>query len=596
MKALKDIIKKLDYILNAKQKRQYFLVMAIALIGSFWELLGVSAVFPFIESLMQPDKVSKAWYYPLLVKYFGVQASDTLQIITILGIILILIYVVKNVYLCGSAYLQSWYSTSVQRDISIKMEKAYLGSSYVFHLGVNSALLLRSIMQDAAGVFAVFVHIFRIFAEGFTVIVITLFLITLDPVIALSLAALLGSCMLIVFFGLKGLVKKFGKIGTEYDMKMYKYLNEAFNGIKEIMVMNRREYFSKNYEEASVISTRAGRRNGFLNSIPTYIYEVACIGGLIGVVILRINSSEDIASVITKVAVIAASSFKLFPSVGRLTNALNQVIYHRPRLDATYDMLKLIEENADYHVKKIDSTNDVPLTFEKELKIDDVCMKYPEGEENVLDHLSLTVKKGESVALIGPSGAGKTTLADVILGLLKPQSGHVLTDGKDVYENLPRWAKIIGYVPQSVYLTDDTIRNNVAFGIYEDQIDEDKVWHALEQAQLADFVKSLPEGLDTMAGERGVRLSGGQRQRIAIARALYEDPPILVLDEATSALDTETETAVMESIDSLHGQKTMIIVAHRLSTIRNCDAVFQVNAGKATKRDKDEVMKEALPK
>ena len=233
------------------------------------------------------------------------------------------------------------------------------------------------------------------------------------------------------------------------------------------------------------------------------------------------------------------------------------------------------------------------MAFEKDLEIKDVFWKYPSGQEEVLKGAGFVINKGESIALIGPSGAGKTTMADVILGLLKPQKGNIFLDGKDVYGHPVAWSKIIGYVPQAVYLTDDTIRSNVAFGIAEDEIDDKRVWAALEEAQLADHVRKQPDGLDTMVGERGVKLSGGQRQRIAIARALYDDPQILVLDEATSALDTETETAVMEAIDSLQGSKTMIIVAHRLSTIRNCNKIYEINGGKATLRDKEEVLKES---
>ncbi|MBR4207140.1 MAG: ABC transporter ATP-binding protein [Lachnospiraceae bacterium] len=594
MKALKDILNKLNRILTAKQKRQYFLVMSIGMIGSFFELLGVSAVLPFIQAIMQPEDLRGKWYYEYLKEPFNLTEPGSLRTVTVLGLCLIVVYIIKNLYLMFSSYMQSWYSTSVQRDISIKMEKTYLNSSYLFHLEVNSALLLRSIRQDAEGVFAVFIHLFRILCEAFTVGVIAIYLVTLDPLIAISLVGILGVCMCVIFFGLKGLVKYFGRLGAEYDTKMYQYLNQAFNGIKEIMVMNRQEYFSKSYEDASYISTRAARRNGFLNSIPSYIYEMACVGGLIGIVLIRINTSDSIAEVITKVAVMAVSSFRLFPAVGRLTNALNQVLYHRPRLDATYDMLKLLEDTELYRVKHVDKDNYVPLKFEKELSIDNISFKYPTGEDDVLKDLSLTIKKGQSVAFIGPSGAGKTTLADSILGLLKPVKGHIKSDGTDVYENLPAWAKIIGYVPQSVYLTDDSIKNNVAFGIYEDEIDEEKVWKALEGAQLADFVRHLKDGLDTEVGERGVRMSGGQRQRIAIARALYEDPEILVLDEATSALDTETETAVMEAIDSLHGAKTLIIVAHRLSTIRNCDLIYEVNGGKAALKDRSEVLSEEM--
>lgn len=589
MKAVKDIFKKLNYVINGKQKRQYVVVTIIAFIGSMWELLGVSAILPFVEAIMSPDELNSKWYTKLLYKF--ITPKSNMETITILGIFIIIVYILKNLYLMFSQYVQAWYSTGVQRDLSIKLANTYLHSSYLFHLGVNSSVLIRSVTQDVVGVFAVFFYLFRVVAEVFTIGAISVYIVCVDPILAISLVGILGSCMLILFFGLKRLVKLFGRIGRDCDGKNLQYLTQAFNGIKEIMVMNRQEYFADNFNKTCSLSAKAAKRNNFLNVIPANVYEVVCVGGLIGIVVVRLNMTDDITGFVTKLAIIAFAAFRLFPSVSRLTTNLNAIMYNRPRLDSMYEMLKDIENDDTYRVKLIPEDQIVPMTFDNELKIDNITWKYPQGQEPVLRQLAMSVKKGQSVALIGPSGAGKTTLADVILGLLKPQEGHVMLDGQDVYENLPGWSKIIGYVPQAVYLTDDTIRNNVAFGIYQDKIDEDRVWKALEEAQLAEFIRELPEGLDTMVGERGVRLSGGQRQRIAIARALYEDPQILVLDEATSALDTETETAVMEAIDSLHGSKTMIIVAHRLTTIRNCDAIFEINEGKAVLRDKSEVIK-----
>ena len=588
MKAALDIISKLNYIMNSKQKRQYFIVTFLALIGSFWEMLGVAAAMPFVYCITEPETYETKWYAEMVEEYF--HPKDQLETITILGIIIIVIYVVKNIYLMFSSYVQAWYSTGVQRDLSIKMTHTYLNSSYLFHLGVNSAVLIRSITQDVVGVFAVFFYLFRVLAEVFTVTSISIFIITLDPMLAISLVGILGSCMLILFFGLKRLVKLFGRIGQDCDGRMLQYLTQAFNGIKEIMVKNRQKYFAESFDDACSLSARAAKRNNFLNVIPTNVYEMVCIGGLIGIVIARLHMTDDVKGFVAILASLALAAFRLFPSVGRLTTNLNAIMYNRPRLDSMYEMLKEIEEDDTYQLKMADPDDAEPLGFEDKLQIKNVRWKYPAGQEDVLRGLSLEIHKGESVALIGPSGAGKTTLADVVLGLLKPQEGQILLDGVDVYQNLAGWAKIIGYVPQAVYLTDDTIRGNVAFGIYEKDIDDEKIWHALEEAQLAEFVRGLEKGLDTMVGERGVRLSGGQRQRIAIARALYENPQILVLDEATSALDTETETAVMEAIDSLHGSKTMIIVAHRLTTIRNCDAIFEVNGGVATKRNKAEVL------
>lgn len=589
MKAFIDIIKKLNYLITPKQKRQYIFVTIIAFIGSMWELLGVSAILPFIESIMTPEELDGKWYMKLLLMF--TTPKDNVETMTILGLSIIVVYILKNLYLMFSSYVQAWYSTSVQRDLSIRAANVFLHSSYLYHLGVNSSILIRSITQDVVGVFAVFFYLFRVIAELFTVLAISVYILFLDPMLSMSLVGILGFCMIVVFFALKRLVKLFGRIGQDCDGKMLQYLTQAFNGIKEIMVMNRQEYFADSFNKSCALSAKAAKRNNFLNVIPGNIYEIVCIGGLIGLVTIRLHMTDDITGFVTKLAIIAVAAFRLFPSVTRLNTNLNAILYNRTRLDTMYEMMKGIEEEETYQIKMIPKEEVKPLVFKNELKISSIDWQYPQGKSKVLEGLDLSIKKGQSVALIGPSGAGKTTLADVILGLLGPQKGQILLDGEDVYKNLQGWSKIIGYVPQAVYLTDDNIRNNVAFGIYEEEIDEERVWNALKEAQLADFIKSLPDGLNTMVGERGVRLSGGQRQRIAIARALYENPEILVLDEATSALDTETETAVMESIDSLHGTKTMIIVAHRLTTIRNCDVIYEINGGKAIKKDKDEVIK-----
>ncbi|MBR3307913.1 MAG: ABC transporter ATP-binding protein [Lachnospiraceae bacterium] len=588
MRSFGDIVRKLRYILTAKQKRQYVFVTIIAFIGSMWELLGVAAVLPFIETIMTPEIAEERWYTGLVIKYFS--AEDPKEIMTILGLFIILLYLVKNLYLMFSSYVQAWYSTGVQRDLSIKMAQTCLSSSYLYHITMNSSVLIRAITQDVVGVFGVFFYLFRVIAEVFTITAISIYIITLDPLLALSLVVVLGSCMLLLFLGLKKLIRAIGRIGQECESRSLQYLSEAFGGIKEIMVMNRQKYFSRSFEDACRESSRAQKRNHFLNAIPANIYEVVCIGGLIGMVMIRLHMTDDVAGFLTKLATVAVAAFRLFPSVGRLTTNLNAITYNRNRLDTIYGMLKEINEDTLGRRPLIDVESAEPMKFTSELKAENVSFKYPASRDDVLKDLNFSVKRGQSVALIGPSGAGKTTLADVILGLLRPQKGHILLDGQDVYENLAGWSRLIGYVPQSVYLTDDTIRRNVAFGINEEDVDEERVWKALEDAQLADFVRGLEHGLDTMAGERGVALSGGQRQRIAIARALYSEPEILVLDEATSALDNETETAVMESIDHLRGSKTLIIVAHRLSTIRNCDLIYEISDGKAAIKSKEEVL------
>ncbi len=587
MKSLLDILKKLNYIVNDKQKRQYVLVSIVALIGSFWELLGVAAVLPFIETVMTPEKAEERWYSKLVQDVFGnVEIGERM---TILGILVILVYVIKNLYLMFSSYVQTAYATSVQRDLSIRMTDTYLRSSYLFHLENNSSSLIRSINQDVVGVFGMFYYVFRLMAEFFTILAICVYVVTLDPILAFSLMGILGSCMLILFFGMKRTIKRLGRKQQECEGRMLQYLTQAFNGIKEIMVKNRQEQFVDVFKDAATENAKATKTNTFFNSINMYIYEVVCIGGLLGVVIVRLHMTDDVAVYMTRLTTVALAAFRLFPAVGRMTTNMNGIVYNRSRLNYLYETLQTIENSKEYILKREEEQGS--LTFNDGIEIRDLGFRYPRGKEDVLQKVNLSVKKGESVALIGASGAGKTTLADVVLGLLRPQKGQILADGEDVYRHPAAWASLIGYVPQSIYLTDDTVRANVAFGVQEGDVDEERVWKALEEAQLADFVRNHEEGLDAMVGERGIRISGGQRQRIAIARALYDNPEILVLDEATSALDTETETAVMEAIDSLHGSKTMIIVAHRLSTIRNCDKIYEICNGVAVERNKEEVLR-----
>ncbi|MCR4641031.1 MAG: ABC transporter ATP-binding protein/permease [Lachnospiraceae bacterium] len=587
MKSVFDILKKLNYVVNSKQKRQYVLVTIVALIGSFWELLGVAAIYPFIQTVMTPQDAEASWYSGIVQDMFG--DVEPLTRMTILGILVILIYVVKNLYLMFSSYVQTAYATSVQRDLSIRMTDTYLRSSYLFHLENNSSSLIRSINQDVVGVFGMFYYVFRLLAELFTIIALCIFIVMLDPILAISLMLILGSCMLILFLGMKRTIKRLGKKQQQCESRMLQYLTQAFNGIKEIMVKNRQEQFVGVFKEAATENAKATKINTFFNSINTYIYEIVCIGGLLAIVIVRFHMIDDVANYMTRLSAVAIAAFRLFPAMGRVNTNLNGMVYNRSRLNYLYETLQTIENSKEYLMKREEEQGS--LSFNDCIGIRNLGFRYPRGREDVLENVNLTVKKGESVALIGASGAGKTTLADVILGLLRPQKGQILADGEDVYWHPAAWASLIGYVPQNVYLTDDTIRGNVAFGVQEGDVDEERVWKALEEAQLADFVRSQEEGLDTMVGERGVRISGGQRQRIAIARALYDNPQILVLDEATSALDNETETAVMEAIDSLHGNKTMIIVAHRLSTIRNCDAIYEICNGVAVKRDKEEVLR-----
>lgn len=595
LRAIKRIFIELNYVLNKKQKYNSIGVFFCMLLGSGLELLGVSSIYPFLQMMLDPEGIQQEWYISWL--YDIRPTITTKSVLLIFGVGIILIYLLKNAFMILSAYVQNAYSAKFQFELSTLMLNSFLRRPYQFFLNTNSSVILRGIKGDVAGVYHIILNMFTILSEMLTIILLGTFLILTDAMMALSALALALACFMAVVFGFKKRMKKAGNDVREEEMQRNRYAYQAITGIKEITVADRIENFVDKYAGAAEKVQKATLTNAFLSACPDRILEGVCIGGVIGIVCVKIAVGTNIDTFIPVLGTFAMAAFKILPSVSKIATRVNSLVFYQKQLDATYDYLKAAREYeaemraySQKHIGKI-LDRDVEIEFRDKLSIQNIKWKYLNSKEYVIDGLYLDIKKGESVALIGPSGAGKTTLADIIMGLLKPEAGTVEMDGKDIFAIPHQWARLIGYVPQSVFLTDDTLRNNVAFGVDEKEISDDKIWNALEKAQLREFAESLPYGLDTFVGERGVKFSGGQRQRVAIARALYENPEILVFDEATSALDNETEAAVMESIDSLQGVKTLIIIAHRLSTIRKCNKIYEVRDGVAVLRDRDEVIK-----
>lgn len=592
--ALRRILGQLNYLLDNKQKRKSVGVFVCMILTSALELLGVSAIYPFLQMMLNPEEMKGKWYVRWIY-YSNPEITDK-SVLILLGALIILIYVAKNIFMIISAYVRISYATVFQRELSIKMLTAYLQHPYQFFLNTNSSEILRGISSDVAGVYQILLNFFTLIAETLTVIVLGVFLLMSDVFMTVGAMLLAFSCLMAIVLGFKDRMKKAGRNARNAAGLKWKYGYQAVTGIKEIIVLDRKEIFIEQYNEAAFQEQKALVTSGVVDACPDRILEGVCIGGIIGIVCIRIASGIEVSSFIPVLGIFAMAAFKILPSISKISTRLNSIVYYQISLQGAYNNLKEANEYEELlKVRVLDETNSNENTFgnvrfSDELKVGNVTWKYLNAKENVLQNAELTIKKGQSVALIGSSGAGKTTLADIIMGLLKPQSGTIYMDGIDIFTIPHQWARIIGYVPQAVFLIDDTVRSNVAFGLKKNEIDDEKVWEALRQAQLKEFVEALPYGLDTIVGERGVKFSGGQRQRIAIARALYENPDILVLDEATSALDNETETAVMESIDALQGSKTLIIVAHRLTTIRNCDVIYEIKDGVAVQREKEEVL------
>lgn len=578
-------------ILSKKQKIKGIFLIILFILVSALEMLGIGVVIPFIIAMLEPESLLKNQYIAKIAAFLGLNNYNNILFIVAIGIIGV--YVVKNVIILIANYYQADYRNKLEKELSIKLLSSYMKQPYTFFLDTNSADILRGVISDTAGIATVVDGYSGLFAEGLTCLFIGIFLIFLNPFLAF---ALMGVTVLFAMGTVVGFKKKIGECGKktrEAFSERQQCAYQTVTGVKEITVMRRRDNFVRQFAHASDKACRYNTTYLWIQKVPSRLTETIFVGSLLIFVCINVRSGEVSTDYISSLGTMAIAAVRLLPSISNLANFMNSLVFNKMALDEAYQNItsaeRRNERSAEPRTQVEVSDSRGAISFCQRLSVEHVKWRYEENLPWVINDLSLEIRKGESVALIGESGAGKTTLADIILGLLQPQEGHVKIDNEDVFATLSQWAKLIGYVPQSVFLFDDTIRNNIAFGLPEEEIDDQLIWRALEQAQLKTMVENFEKGLDTIVGERGIKFSGGQRQRIAIARALYYNPDILVLDEATSALDSETEEAVMEAIDALQGIKTMIIVAHRLETIKKCDKIFKIVDGKARLIDKKEL-------
>lgn len=574
----------LNYIFGKKEKFHIGVLLIAVIIGSIFELLGVAIFSPFMNIIMDTSIIQTTEPLKKIYDWFGF--SEDREFLAMLAGVIIFIYIFKNVYL---ALEKNWiykFSYGVQKRLSVRLLRSYMREPYVFHLNHNISILQRSLQEDTDIFTKGIIHVLELIAEIVVCIVLGMYLYFESKSITVIVLAMLVVSVIIFTSISRRFSSGLGAKCQFYKGKIYQWINQSLGGIKELKILNREDFFIDSYESYFAKYVHGLRMNRLLGALPRYFVEAVCMTGLLMAIIVKMFwGKSDITSYISQLTVFAVAAFRLLPAVGKINEHVSNILYAKPSINLIYHHLKNVEEEPEIVAKE-----EGKLQFEKEIRVKKVSYHYPDVDELVLDDISLTIPKGKMVAFVGESGAGKTTLVDIILGLLSPQMGKVYVDDVNIRQHLYLWQKEIGYIPQTIYLSDDTIRNNIAFGIKEDEIDEQAVTEALHKAQLFDFVDNLPDGLETMVGERGVRISGGQRQRIGIARALYHNPQILVLDEATSALDSETEAAVMEAIDFLQGEKTILIIAHRLTTIKNADIVFEVGNGKVVEKKKEDIL------
>lgn len=572
------LFKRVIGVMTAKQRRRLVILFAMMLVGALLETIGTSLLLPFITVAMNPESVMENEKLRIVFEMFGF--ADTNSFLMFLVGVLICVYVGKNVYLYYQYYCQYRFIFDGQYETSRKLFREYIKRPYEFYLDASTPVVMRHIMSDVNGVYSLLQTMLQFLTEVIIFIALIILSLVVNPLMTSIMAVLLGAIILINKRVFGPILRRFGHEVQTNSALGTKWMMQAVNGIKETKVLNKEDFFAEQYEKSSKKLSEIQKKQNSMQNLPRLSVETVIMVGLLLLIGILLKSGNSLDEMLGSIAILAYVAIRIMPSANRLITAINSMAYYEPSLSAVEQIIK---DSNKKELELIEKKEIVPMTFEKEVVLENITYAYPNTEKDILKSAGVTIPIGKSIGFVGPSGAGKSTAVDILLGLLKPQGGRVLVDGVDIESNMPGWYKKVGYVPQMIFMLDDTIRNNIAYGVAEEAISEEQIWYALKEAQLDEFVRSLPDGLDTGIGERGVRLSGGQRQRIGIARALYTDPEIMIFDEATSALDNDTEAAIMDAIERLHGRKTLLIIAHRLTTIEKCDAVYRVENQKFTK-------------
>lgn len=570
------ILKKFGELLNKQQKSRIVILVILMVIGALLETVGVSLIVPLMTTILNDDFYRTNKYAVLFCKIFDLHAAQSFMIAILLGVALI--FALKDLFLLFEYYVQARFVYNNRLYTQQNVMKALLDRPYNYFIHASSGEMIRRITDDVYGSYTLLSTLLSFFTEMIVSIAVIAAIVVIDPVMAVLIMVVLLLELIVIYKLIKPVLRKAGLSRQKNAVLVNKWILQATSGVKEVKVARKERYFIDQFYHYANKCVSADKKKAVLDNVPRLMIEAVTVDTMLVFMAVLLYRGANVASLLPQLAAFAVAAVRLLPSANRISTALNAIAYGEPALDNLLESMQDIKENSNYNEQKISASE--TITLRNSLALKKICYAYPEADKNVLDEADMVIPVGKSVGIVGASGAGKTTAVDIILGLLQQQSGEVLTDGKDIRSNYDQWLSMIGYIPQMIYMLDDTIRSNVAFGIPVKEVSDEKVWKALEEAQLREFVKSLPEGLDTTIGEQGVRLSGGQRQRIGIARALYTDPSLLILDEATSALDNETEAAIMDSINALHGKKTLIIIAHRLSTIEECDMVYRVENGK----------------
>ncbi|MGN0472655.1 MAG: ABC transporter ATP-binding protein [Lachnospiraceae bacterium] len=575
------IIKKLRKILNKKQKQRVAILAVMIVIGGLLETVSVSMILPIMQAIMSENALEENAMVAAIAGILHITSLRTFVVVMLFG--MAGVFVLKNAYMLFLTYVQHTFITNNQFRTSGDLLDIYLNKPYSFYLNSSTGDIMRTIYSDTTSVFSVLLQCLQILTEVIVALCLGMVIFLSDPAMTLVIAGVLLLAMLISNRLMKKKLSEIGEDSRKYQGKMYGSILQSMTGIKDVKVFAKEDAFSDRYKKYGRKYYSLLRDSSVFGSVPKLVVETSCMAGIMVYLAVMILAGHEVAEMLPQLTAFALAAMRLMPCASRVSTYMANIAYYKPALDFVYENVDLpgfLQEKQMQEAQKKSMPQGERIHLRDKIELQHIFFKYPNSEKYIFQDANMTIHRGESVGIVGTTGAGKSTIVDILIGLLAEESGKVLCDGQNVRDNVPSWLANLGYIPQTINLMDDTIRANVAFGYEEESFTDEQVWNVLEEAQLGAFVRELPEGLDTKIGERGVRLSGGQRQRIGIARALFHDPELLILDEATSALDNDTEAAIMDAINHFHGRKTMLIIAHRLKTIENCDVVYRVENGK----------------
>ena len=584
------ILRKINGIFSKRQKRSFFLLFLLVFASGILEMFSVSALIPVIMAMLDPDAFrhsleSLAVRLPLIGRIsevFGFSSDE--HLIIFFAVFLMIVYVVKALFQLLIYYRQNRFINLTKARIRTDVMQHYMSMPYEAYLTLDIPSILTLTQRDTSQAFLLILAVLQLCMEAVIVVFMCAFLLFVNTPMTLMMILILLILTLINTKFLRPRLNRIGEKDRENETISYQRLLQGIHGLKDLRVLHREQSMVDHYHAACDRQARAATSYAVLNIAPRLLIETVFIIAILGFMLLVVLRGGNSTVLVSQMTAFGIAAIRLMPGVNRINTHVTTISFYEPSLTALYEHQcqfrdKFLRLSTDT-VREQGEKDVIP--FQEQISLSRITYRYPDAEEYIFREAELSIPRGTSVGIRGSSGAGKSTLADILMGLLPVASGEILCDGVNVLEHYAAWLSNIGYIPQSIYLTDETIRENIAFGIPVEEIDDDRIWQVLKEAQLDAFVKKLKDGPDTVIGERGIRLSGGQRQRIGIARVLYHDPEILVFDEATSALDNETEAALMHAIESFKGRKTMLIIAHRLNTIENCDVIYEIRDGKIT--------------